>query len=992
MPVSFLTLDQRNRYGRYPDSVSAIELARYFYLDDDDLEWISGKRRDFTRLGYALQLTTVRFLGTFLEDPTAVPQIVVQALATQVKVTDLTCVPAYRDSEQRWRHTTEIRLRYGYREFVDKGVRFRLGRWLCAMCWTGTDRPSVLFDHATTWLIGNKVLLPGVTVLERFIAEIRTRMETRLWTRLGQSINSDQRARLEKLLTITDDGHQSWFDKLRKGPVRISAPALVKALERIETIRALGIKLPAASNIPQSRLASLARFAGTAKVSAINRLPASKRMATLVAFVHCLEATAQDDALDVLDMLLRDLFARAEQTNRKTRLRTLRDLDKAAIILAKACRILLDPVLPDDSLRGEIDAAVGRNALAQALEDVNALTRPPNDVFYVELQKKQPTVSRFFPKLLRTIPFDSNPAGKPLLDALDWLRHRPGPNPPADIINKAWQRHVKQGDGGTDAAAYTFCVLDQLQTALRRRDIFVTPSWRYSDPRGGLLTGTEWDKARPMVCRSLALTTNPEPTLSALALELDRTYRAVVARLPENPAVRFETVNGKEELILSTLDKLDEPASLKALRTTVKERMPLVDLPEIILEIAARTEFTGAFTHVAESKSRASELTTSLCAVLLAQACNTGFEPFTNQEIPSLRRDRLTWVEQNYIRDETLVDGNARLVSAQNRIALARAWGGGDVASADGIRFVVPVRTVHAAPNPKYFSMGRGVTWYNLLSDQRTGLNALTVPGTLRDSLILLAVVLEQQTELQPTQIMTDTGAYSDVVFGLFRLLGYRFCPRLADIGGTRFWRIDSQADYGLLNGIANHKAKLSIIEPHWDDVLRLIGSLKLGRVPATGIMRTLQVGDRATPLALAIAEIGRIDKTIHILNFIDDESRRRSTLAQLNLGEGRHALARNIFHGKRGELYQRYREGQEDQLSALGLVVNVVVLWNTIYMDAVLSQLRKEGYPVLDEDVARLSPFGHEHINLLGRYSFAVDDFVARGELRPLRGISENP
>jgi TnpA family transposase len=106
-------------------------------------------------------------------------------------------------------------------------------------------------------------------------------------------------------------------------------------------------------------------------------------------------------------------------------------------------------------------------------------------------------------------------------------------------------------------------------------------------------------------------------------------------------------------------------------------------------------------------------------------------------------------------------------------------WGGGDVASADGMRFVVPVRTIHAGPNPKYFNRGRGVTWYNLLSDQATGLNAITVPGTLRDSLVLVSVVLEQQTELQPTQIMTDTGAYSDVVFGLFRLLGYRFALAL---------------------------------------------------------------------------------------------------------------------------------------------------------------------------------------------------------------------
>jgi TnpA family transposase len=295
------------------------------------------------------------------------------------------------------------------------------------------------------------------------------------------------------------------------------------------------------------------------------------------------------------------------------------------------------------------------------------------------------------------------------------------------------------------------------------------------------------------------------------------------------------------------------------------------------------------------------------------------------------------------------------------------------------MRFVVPVRTVHAGPNPKYFGTGRGVTWYNLISDQFSGLNAITVPGTLRDSLVLLAVVLEQQTELQPTQIMTDTGAYSDVVFGLFRLLGYHFSPRLADVGGTRFWRTRPDADYGKLNGLARQSVKLDLIAEHWDDLLRLAGSLKLGRVPATGIMRTLQTGDRPTRLAQALAEFGRIEKTLHTLTYIDDESKRRATLTQLNRGEGRHSLARAVFHGKRGELRQRYREGQEDQLGALGLVVNIIVLWNTLYMTAAVERLKQHGYPVLEEDLARLSPLIYEHINMLGRYSFAVPEEVAR-------------
>jgi TnpA family transposase len=989
MPVDFLTPTQRQRYGCYPDSLSPEELARFFHLDDDDHQWIAGKRRDSSRLGYALQLTTARFLGTFLDDPTAVPVTVRDTLAKQLDVSDPSCVDAYRMSEQRWRHTAEIRTRYGYRAFSDGGVQYRLGRWLCALCWSGTDRPSVLFDHAGAWLIGHKVLLPGVSILERFVSEVRSRMEARLWRRLVRDVTVEQRRRLDELLTPVEGSRQSWLDRLRKGPVRTSAPALVQALLRIETVRGLGIPLPAA-HVPASRLAALARFAATVKASAVARLPDERRTATLVAFVHSLEASAHDDALDVLDLLLRELFTKAQQAHRKARMRTIKDLDEAAATLAEACRMLLDPTLAHTELRELIYAAIGHDELAQALADVSALVRPNDDVFYQELSGKLATIKRFLPTLLRVIKFDANPAAAPLLQALRWLHERPDHEPPTDIVSKAWKHHVVRDDGRVDVHAFAFCALDKLRTAIRRRDVFVRPSWRYGDPRAGLLDGAEWQTARPIICRSLGLSPQPAPTLALLTKELDATYRAVAARLPDNQAVRFETVAGRQELVLSPLDKLDEPPSLIALRREVKSRMPRVDLPEILLEIAARSGCMDAFTHLTERSSRALDLTTSLCAVLLAEACNTGPEPFVRQDTLALRRDRLLWVDQNFVRDDTLIAANAVLVAAQNRIGLARTWGGGDVASADGMRFVVPVRTIHAAPNPKYFNRGRGVTWYNLLSDQGSGLNAITVPGTLRDSLVLLAVVLEQQTELQPTQIMTDTGAYSDVVFGLFRLLGYRFSPRLADIGGSRFWRIDPDADYSELNALARQRVNLDRITPHWDDVLRLVGSLKLGLVPAMGIMRTLQVDDRPTALAMAIAEIGRIDKTIHTLNFIDDESRRRGTLQQLNLGEGRHSLARDVFHGKRGELYQRYRAGQEDQLSALGLVVNMIVLWNTLYMDAVLAQLRAEGFKVLPDDEARLSPFGHEHINMLGRYSFAVPDAVSRGELRPLRTAGE--
>ena len=991
MPVQFLSAEQRAKYGKFAGSPSADELTRYFHLDDADLAVIGGQRGDHNRLGFALQLTTVRFLGTFLEDPVDVPHSVLRALVRQLEVTNLDGLVLYGNRKKRWEHTAYIRSRYGFREWIEPDVGLRLCRWLYALCWTGTDQPGVLFDRATTWMLAHKVLLPGSTPLERFVARLRSRIEHRLWHRLGEGITNEQQTRLEDLLTVPPQGRSSWLDTLRSGPVRVSGRSLVDSIHRLQAVRDLDIKLPA-TGVPPSRLTSLARFAGTAKVTAISKLPSARRLATLVAFVHCLEATAQDDVIEVLDKLLHELYNGAQNEEKNTRLRTSKDIDLAATATARASRLVLDPTISDSDLRAAIFALVPTDTLQKAVENIDAKVRPPDDVYYRELSTHYRTVRTFLPTLLQHIQFGASPAGKPVADGFAWLRThemdtKTGLPIPRAVVTKAWQRDVFLEDGTVDERAYTFCVLDGLRKALGRRDVFVSPSWRYADPRAGLIPDAEWEITRPVICRSLGLPSDPAPALAALSTELDQTYRAVSARIPNNSAVRFEQVGDKKELVVSQLDKLEEPASLVELREAVVSRLPEVDLPEILLEIAARTRFTDAFTHLTESTARAQDFTTSVCAVLVAEACNTGPEPLIRHDVPALRRERLAWVDQNYLRDDTLVTANAILVAAQNHIALAHAWGGGEVASADGIRFVVPVHTVHAGSNPKYFGYGRGVTWYNLLSDQCSGLNAITVPGTLRDSLILLGVVLEQQTELQPTTFMTDTGAYSDVVFGLFRLLGYHFSPRLADIGGSRFWRIDTHANYGELNAISRHRISLAKIEANWDDFLRLAGSLKLGRVPAAGIMRTLQVGDRPTQLALALGEFGRIEKTLHNLNYIDNELHRRAILLQLNRGEGRHSLARDVFHGKRGELHQQYREGQEDQLSALGLVLNIIVLWNTIYIDAVLTQLRKEGYAMRNEDVVRLSPFIHKpHINLLGRYSFAVPESVARGELRQLK------
>ena len=149
--------------------------------------------------------------------------------------------------------------------------------------------------------------------------------------------------------------------------------------------------------------------------------------------------------------------------------------------------------------------------------------------------------------------------------------------------------------------------------------------------------------------------------------------------------------------------------------------------------------------------------------------------------------------------------------------------------------------------------------------------------------------------------------------------------------------------------------------------------------------MRLLQSSSRPSGLARAVTELGRVVKTLFLLASLDDIQYRRRVLTYLTRHEGRHRLGRATFHGQRGELRQRYREGQEDQPGALGLVMNAIILWNTVYVDRAIAVLTAAGAQVRADDVERLSPLGFKHINLVGRYQFALPAAIAAGAFRPL-------
>jgi hypothetical protein len=386
MAVDFLTAEQKAEYGQFCGEPNEIQLTRYFHLDEADMTLILNRRGNQNRLGFALQLTTARFLGTFISDISFAPVNAQTFVARQLSITDMSVLENYAQRETTKReHTAVIRKQYGYHEFNESSWGFRLSRLLYIRACVSNERPSLMFDFATAWLIQNKILLPGVSTLSRLISEIRERAVIRLWKQLSLLPTKEQKEKLETLLQVPEGERISRFDCYRKGPVTISSPAFTTAVERYIEFKAFGLHNIDFSRILPVRLKNLARHAGVISMHKIARMPDDKRIAILVAFVKAFEVMALDDAVDILDLLITGIAGEAKKLGQKKRLRTLKDLDKSALALAAICAFILNEEIEDSQLREVIHAKLSKENMDQSIDMVNEIARPSSNNFHDEM-------------------------------------------------------------------------------------------------------------------------------------------------------------------------------------------------------------------------------------------------------------------------------------------------------------------------------------------------------------------------------------------------------------------------------------------------------------------------------------------------------------------------------------------------------------------------------------------------------------------------------
>jgi TnpA family transposase len=285
------------------------------------------------------------------------------------------------------------------------------------------------------------------------------------------------------------------------------------------------------------------------------------------------------------------------------------------------------------------------------------------------------------------------------------------------------------------------------------------------------------------------------------------------------------------------------------------------------------------------------------------------------------------------------------------------------------MRFYVPVDIL--AADFSHLLRGRGVTLYAHTGENAMRLHQEPIPCRLREATFVLDGLMEHDTELDPRTVYTDTHGYTEVVMATAALLGKSLAPRIARLHEQTLYKLDRARQYRHLDPILEGTVKPHLVRRAWDDTVRVVASIQARTASPSLILHRLGSYARQHSVHQALNEIGRAERTVHILRTIDDEDYRRRQGRELNKGEAAHDLSRFLFFGKQGELRGRSFDDQVRSFSCLGVLHNAVVAWNIIHIGRLVEQLRAEGQVIDDATLALTTPLLHKQLNPFGHYHF---------------------
>lgn len=972
-----MTGPQRDALLALPDDEAIV--VRYHSMDPNDLAAINSARTPETRLGYALQLCCLRYPGRHLRRGELLPAVMLDHIAEQIGVDAEVIADFARRAPTRYDQLLTIKARLGYIELASP-TRTTLRAWLELEA-VGLIDGRVLLGRLLDELRNRKIVIPGISVVERMAAEAMHAAESRIIADIDDRLDSDIRSRLDALIAEKTHDRQSRFSWLREPVPRVASASLIGLLDKVVLVRATGANAVVIDRRYDPRMEQFAREGIRYTAQAFQQMGPARRRVILVATLREFEPTLTDAAIGMFGSLIGRAHLRARKRLEQA---IVASADQGRDRLIRVAAVL-EAVSQAARAGGDIAAAVAAVAPLDTIDADAALirrtTRPGRDNAISEIAPEYRTFKRAGPRFLRAFVFEGRKSTVPLRAAIkilveldgDWRTPLPD-GVPLGHIERRWQQYVVT-DSKIDRTYWELATYSALAGALAAGDIWV-PTSRLHRSLDTLLAPSA--DAAPSQIGQIS---DPHAWLDARAVELDAALLGVSRGLPGGDPALF------------TGDRLRFP---KEPKTDLAERddgrrlamncyglVPTTRITDVLSQVERWTGFTAQFGHVSTGLPPGDER--AFLAALIAEATNLGLSRMAEVCGVASRRALLrmqTW----HMREETFRAALGCLTDAIHAEPMAAWFGEGWRASADGQAYYLGGAGEAGGLVNAHYGRDPIVKIYTTITDRYAPLHQTVIAGTAGEAIHALDGILGHESSANLSALHVDGGGVSDIVFAVMHLLGLDFEPRIPRLSDRRLYAFETSKRYGRLAPLFGHRLNRDLIVNHWPDIQRVIGAMRDRTVTPSLILKKLSAYRQQNSLAAALREVGRIERTLFTLRWFQDPALRQLVTGELNKGEARNSLARAVAFHRLGRFRDRGLENQQMRAAALNLVTAAIILFNCRYLGRALAELEKRGTKLDPTLISQLSPLGWDRINLTGDYVWSDGIELDADGLMPLK------
>ena len=965
-----LTPRQRRNPILLPEDPSDEDLARDWSLSAADMREVVKCRGDDNRCRFAIHLCVLPKYGRFLIGHDVVRGRILAHIQQRIGITDPKAflMASDRDATET-EYQERIRVYLGWRPF-DAGAIEGLDRWLSSQAdedWI----PLALYRRAEQELRRLRVVLPAPSTLERIIAGFVARVEVHAFERIESLLPHGMGEVLDELLAIPEGETSSGLARLKEGPKNPNTKGLNSCLTRYRTLVDVGVHRVDLVGVPASMVAHLAKMADRYDVWSLKRFATAKRHALVACYLAEALKSVLDHAVEMHDQFLIALDRTARSAHEKKQRELRPRLKEGTDRLLGLADAVLDPQLPPAMTVVELRQEVGEPSIDEARRVYRDFKHLEERGYLDQVASRYSTLRRYLPSFL-ALPFQAEAGFAHLVAAIavvkaldaDEIDELPVDAPTA-FLPPTWRPFFEREDGTLDRHLWETALAFAVRDALRAGGLYLPQSRHHVSFANLLYDERQWAEVRERSPLPM------EPLLAELSTRLDTTVREAERGIGQNPFVSIEA----DRIHLKQPDALPVPPNVKNLKRVLATRLPRVRIEDLLAEVDSWCGFTREFQPLGGHEPRSENLYGALLAALVAHGTNLGIATM-GTNAPGLTVDMLRHVSKWFLREETIRAANAVIVNYHHALPIASVWGEGKLSSSDGQRFGVRASTLLASFYPRYFGYyDRAVSVYTHTSDQHSVYSTQVISCSVREALYVLDGILTNNTVLGIKEHTTDTHGYTEILFALCHLLGIRFMPRIKNLADQQLYKLDRASHYGPLDGLFRGPVELDLVREQWDLILRVKASLLDRVTPAHVVMQRLQSAPRSDRLAKALTSMGRVLKTIYIMEYIHDANLRGRVQLQLNRGESRHSLAKRLFFAEQGEFRKGDFAEVMNKASCLSLLSNAVLVWNTVKIGEIVEAVRAAGQTVLDQDLARISPLLREHVTPSGTYHFRLSN-----------------